>query len=95
MIALEQSQRLRNYWRDKYKITNRQLFELYSEFTALMMISRGERVEAAPDSFQSKFAKRPEGQDYLRGILPFPAGCLKSIGMERRRERDMKQMLSE
>jgi hypothetical protein len=59
-----------------------------------MMIARSVNVENAPDSYKSKFSKKPEGQDYLSEILPFSSGCLNTIGESRRAEKAMKQKLT-
>lgn len=93
--ALERSVAQRLQWKEQLGITNRQLFELFSEFTALMMISREKKIEDAPDSIKSKFKRYNEASnDYLAELFPYPPKCLRTIGEERRTEKLKKQQLS-
>lgn len=60
-----------------------------------MMISREKKIEHAPDSIQSKFNRYANGnKDYLAEMFPYPPGCLRTIGEDRRTERLRKQQLS-
>jgi hypothetical protein len=52
-------------------VSEKRLFDLFSEFTALVMIGRTANIEARQGSLQSNFKKQAESKDYLREIFPF------------------------
>ena len=44
---------------------------MFSEYTAMVMVAKYERIEQTPNSVQSKFARSSESKDYLAKIMPF------------------------
>lgn len=81
--SLERSIAMREHWKQEHDLTNRQLFDLFSEFSALMMVARSDNINADPNSVKSNFLKKLKGNtDYLSDILPFAPGCLRNIGNE-------------
>lgn len=68
---LRRVQDQRKEWCENYDMTEGQLFERFSEFSAMMLITRSEVLEKEPSSFKQKFARLPEAKDYLADVLPF------------------------
>jgi hypothetical protein len=58
------------------------LFDLFSEFTGLVMIARQTHLKSLPNSIQSKFAKTAEAKDTIGDILPY-SGSLKKYSKEK------------
>ena len=52
-------------------MSDRELYKLFSEFTAMAMIAHQTKVESEPQSVQMKFKKTAEAKDYLSTELPF------------------------
>lgn len=59
----------RQQWREQYGLTDKQLFELFSEFTAMIMLTRQELNDQDPTSLVSRFNNSEEGRDYLKDVL--------------------------
>ena len=93
--AINLSNKQRKHWRQKYGISERELYQLFAEFTALMMVARERSVETDPGSMQSRFKKTFEGKDYLAELLPFSSGCLKTYGKNKKAQDDLKSHLTE
>lgn len=51
---------LRRNWCEKYFVSDRELYKLFSEFTAMAMIAHQTKVESEPDSVQMKFMRTAE-----------------------------------
>jgi hypothetical protein len=50
-------------------MTDRQLYDLFSEFTAMMVIHRRNLNDQEPNSLAEKFKRTLDGQDYLKDVF--------------------------
>jgi len=67
----------RKSWRDKYKLDERQLYNLFSEFSSMMQISRQQQVENAPCSVKNKLAQANKKTGEVDAMISklFPMGA--------------------
>ena len=76
----------RQIWREQYKITDKNLFSLFSEFTAMMMINRQNINDSHPKSLPSKYKRTEEGNDYLKDLFQV-AGKMSIYNQDRSMEK--------
>ena len=58
-------------------MTQKQLYELFSEFTAMAVVTHHENVAQSPKSLQSLFARTSESRDYIGACLPYSGDIVK------------------
>ena len=70
MHVLSNTMKQRQEWRKQYKLSDKELFEVFSEFSAMMLLTRQKINDSKPDSMKNKLEAKTLSKDYLSSIFP-------------------------
>ena len=83
MHVLQNTLTQRTEWRNQYKLNDKELFEVFSEFSAMMVLHRQRINEAKPDSMKNRLAAQTISKDYLSEIFPVQTSSRKYNQLKR------------
>ena len=70
MHVLQNALEQRKEWRQAFNLNDKELFESFSEFSAMMVINRNKINENNPNSLKNKLEAATLNKDYLSEVFP-------------------------
>ena len=70
MHVLQNTLKQRQEWRKQYNLDDKELFEAFSEFSAMMVLNRQKLNENNPASLKNRVEAATVGKDYLSAVFP-------------------------